>query len=98
MRSCHSCWVRPRSAHGSARQCEGHGMSSKRPALDTDLYTDAVIADPYPVYRVIRDLGPAVWLSAHGVWAIARFSDVRAALRADRVLVSGRGVAMNDLV
>src|SRR5262245_208376 len=73
-------------------------MSATRPELDTDLYTDAAIADPYPVYRVIRDLAPAVWLSAHGVWAIARFSDVRAALRADQVLVSGRGVALNDLV
>src|SRR5262249_36523762 len=74
------------------------GMSARRPALAVDLYTDAAIADPYPIYRAIRDLGPAVWLSAHGVWAVARFSDVRAALRADRVLVSGRGVAMNDLV
>lgn len=73
-------------------------MSAKRPELDADLYTDAAIADPYPIYRAIRDLSPAVWLSAHGVWAIARFSDVRAALRADRVLVSGRGVAVNDLV
>jgi cytochrome P450 len=63
-----------------------------------DLYTDAAIEDPYPIYRAIRDLGPAVWLSAHGVWAIARFSDVRSALRADGVLVSGRGVAMNDRV
>ncbi|HZR82192.1 MAG TPA: cytochrome P450 [Candidatus Binatia bacterium] len=73
-------------------------MTGRRPELDTDLYTDAAIADPYPIYRTIRDLGPAVWLSAHGVWAIARFADVRAALRADAVLVSGRGVAMNDVV
>lgn len=73
-------------------------MSTRRPELDTDLYSDAAIADPYPLYRVIRDLGPAVWLRAHGVWAIARFNDVRAALRADHILVSGRGVAMNDLV
>src|SRR5512132_470774 len=68
------------------------------PELDADLYTDAAIADPYPLYRAIRDLGPAVWLPAHGVWAIGRFHDVRAALRADRVLVSGRGIAMKDLV
>lgn len=73
-------------------------MNATRPELDIDLYGDEAIADPYPLYRVIRDLGPAVWLSAHGVWAIARFSDVRAALRADHVLVSGRGVAMNELV
>ena len=68
------------------------------PELDVDLYTDAAILDPYPLYKRVRDLGPAVWLSAHGTWAIGRFDDVRAALRADSVLVSGRGVAMNDVV
>ncbi len=67
------------------------------PTFDTDLYTDAAIRDPYPLYRAIRDLGPAVWLAAHDAWAIGRFDDVRAALRADGVLVSGHGVAMNDV-
>jgi cytochrome P450 len=69
-----------------------------RPELATDLYTDAAIADPYPLYRTIRDLGPAVWLAAHDAWAIGRFDDVRAALRADDVLVSGHGVALNDML
>jgi cytochrome P450 len=73
-------------------------MTDGRPRFDGDLYTDAAIADPYPIYRAIRDLGPAVWLSAHDAWAIGRFRDVRAALRADEVLVSGRGVALNDVV
>jgi cytochrome P450 len=69
-----------------------------RPGLAADLYSDAAILDPHPLYRAIRDLAPAVWLSAHGVWAIGRFADVRAALRADEALVSGRGVALNDAV
>jgi cytochrome P450 len=73
-------------------------MSSARAELVADLYTDAAILDPHPLYREIRDLAPAVWLAAHGVWAIGRFHDVRAALRADGVLVSGRGVALNDFV
>jgi hypothetical protein len=33
-----------------------------RPELDPDLYTDTAITDPYPLYRVIRHLGPAVWM------------------------------------
>jgi cytochrome P450 len=69
-----------------------------RPELDTDLYTKAAIVDPHPIYREIRNRGPAVWLSAHDVWAIGRYDDVRAALRADGVLVSGRGVSMNPVV
>ena len=69
-----------------------------RPELALDLYTDDAIRNPHPLYRAIRDHAPAVWLPAHDVWAIGRFDDVRAALRADSVLVSGRGVALNDLV
>jgi len=69
-----------------------------RPELALDLYADEAIRDPHPCYRAIRDCAPAVWLPAHGVWALGRFEDVRAALRADAVLVSGRGVALNDLV
>src|SRR5262245_28061388 len=73
-------------------------MSARTPELDANLYTDAAIRDPHPLYQTIRDLGPAVWLRAHRAWAIGRFADVRAALRADTVLVSSRGVAMNDAV
>jgi cytochrome P450 len=68
------------------------------PAFDGDLYDDAAIVDPYPRYRAIRDLGPAVWLTAHDAWAIGRFQDVRDALRADEVLVSSHGVAVNDML
>jgi cytochrome P450 len=69
-----------------------------RPTFDADLYSDAALADPYPLYRAIRDLGPAVWLTAHDARAIGRFDDVRAALRADGVLVSGHGIAMNRVM
>jgi cytochrome P450 len=71
-------------------------VSADRPALDADLYTDAAILDPFPLYRAVRDRAPAVWLAAHDAWAIGRFDDVRAALQADNVLVSGRGVALNE--
>ena len=66
------------------------------PCLDIDLFSDEATANPYPAYRAIRDAGPMVWLSRYDVWAIARFDDVRAALRADSALVSGKGVALND--
>ncbi len=68
------------------------------PVFDPDLYSEAAIRDPFPLYRALRDLGPAVRLSAHGAVAIARHADVRDALRADEVLVSSRGVALNDFV
>jgi cytochrome P450 len=68
------------------------------PEIDADLYSDSAIVDPYPLYREIRELGPAVFLKQHDAWAIGRYEDVRAALRADEVLVSDHGVALNDVV
>jgi cytochrome P450 len=73
-------------------------MDAARVELAIDLYADEAIRDPHPLYRAIRERAPAVWLPAHGVWALGRFEDVRAALRADGVLVSGRGVALSPLV
>jgi cytochrome P450 len=69
-----------------------------RPELPLDLFCDAVLRDPHPAYRALRDCAPAVWLPAHELWAIARFEDVRAALRADSALLSGHGVAVNPAV
>lgn len=68
------------------------------PELKQDIYGDAALSDPYPLYRQIRDVGPAVWMPAHDMWAIGRFDDVRLALRSDRILVSGKGVAANQPV
>ena len=70
----------------------------KTPSLDIDLFSDEAIANPYPVYQLIRDAGPVVWLSQYDHWAISRYEDVRAALRADNTLLSGEGVAMNDVL
>jgi len=70
----------------------------ERPTLAIDLFSDESILDPYPGYRAVRDAAPAVWLPEHDVWGIGRFDDVRAALRADEILVSGRGVALNDML
>jgi cytochrome P450 len=68
------------------------------PTYPGDLYARANLRNPYPAYRTIRDLGPAVWMPRRNLWAIGRFDDVRAALRAGDVLISGKGVAANDQV
>lgn len=73
-------------------------MTRERPTLALDLFSDDAIRDPYPLYGAIRDRAPAVWLERHGVWAVGRYQEVREALRADEVLVSGQGVALNELV
>lgn len=65
------------------------------PVLDADLYADEVLADSREVYARIRAAGPVVWLPRHRMYAMGRFDDVRAALRADDVFLSGHGVAAN---
>jgi len=73
-------------------------MTAKTPSLDTELFSDEVIAHPFPVYEEIRNAGPVVWLERYDMWVISRFEDVRAALRADETLLSGTGVAMNEVL
>lgn len=66
------------------------------PVYDVDLYDDAVLRDPYPHYRALRDLGAVVFLPQNGLYAISRFEDVRAALRNAALFSSAQGVAAND--
>lgn len=65
---------------------------------DVDLYSDEVLHDPYPHYRALRELGAVVWLPRNGLHVVARFDDVRAALRNPSVFSSAQGVAANDHV
>lgn len=67
------------------------------PALDLDLYSDAVVADSAPAFARIRDAGPVVWLPRHRMWAMGRFDEVREALRDGDLFRSGQGVAANPM-
>ncbi len=69
----------------------------KAPDLDLDLYADDVLADSRAAFARIRGTGPLVWLPRHRMYAMGRFSDVRAALRDDAVFRSGNGVAANPV-
>lgn len=65
------------------------------PALDLDLYEDAVLRDSRGAFARIREAGPVVWLPRHRMYAIGRFEDVRAVLRNDDAFASAKGVAAN---
>ncbi|QKR99785.1 cytochrome P450 [Sphingomonas sp. CL5.1] len=66
------------------------------PVLDLDLFCDASLRDPFADYRVLRDAGPLVRLTRPDVYAIGRFADVQAALRASDALINGEGVGFSD--
>lgn len=71
-------------------------VSSQLPAWDGDLYADAVIQDPYPVYAQLRALGPVVWLAQHQVYALPRYAEVASVLRQPKRFSSARGVSLNE--
>lgn len=67
-------------------------------SYDVDFYSDDFIRDPIPRYAEMRAAGPVVWLPQNNCYAVARYSEVVAVLRADKVFASGRGLSLNDEV
>jgi len=63
-----------------------------------------VMADPYPVYRELRDHAPVYWSSQASCWVLSRYDDVCAALAdpatyssASGIFPTPPGVDMTDL-
>jgi cytochrome P450 len=67
------------------------------PSSGLDLWSDAVLADPYPAFAELRTAGPVVWLERHGVAALPRYDEVHAALADWRRFSSARGVGVGEL-
>ena len=62
-----------------------------------DIYSTSAILDPYPHYRRLRQLAPVVWMPRHKVYALPRYAECKAVLRADSTFLSTGGVALNPL-
>jgi cytochrome P450 len=71
-------------------------VSSTGSVTSIDLFSDEVLADPYPTYRLLRDAGPAVYLERIDAWALARDASVRAALTDWETFSSAAGVALTE--
>jgi cytochrome P450 len=68
------------------------------PTYKVDLFADDALAEPYGHYQNLRELGPVVWLSAHDLYAVSRYADVRSVLDTAEVFCSGQGVGFNDFI
>lgn len=65
--------------------------------FDALLSSDAFFADPYPVYRRLREEAPVFWSPAWNAWVLTRHADVIALQRDPRVFSSrGRVAAQLD--
>ncbi|MFF4258759.1 cytochrome P450 [Streptomyces sp. NPDC001663] len=66
------------------------------PTSDVDLFADDVLHDPYPALRRLREVGPAVRLTAYDAWVLPRYDHVRAALADHERFSSAHGVGYED--
>jgi cytochrome P450 len=56
-----------------------------------DPYDTAIDADPYPVFRRLREEAPLYFNEAHDFYALSRFDDVERGLLDNKTFISGRG-------
>lgn len=66
------------------------------PVLDLDLWTEENLLDPYPVWSLMRDAGPLVYLERYGVYALPRYEHVRSALTNWEDFSNASGVLLNE--
>ena len=56
-----------------------------------DPYDAAIDADPYPVFRRLREEAPLYYNETHDFYAVSRFDDVERGLLDNKTFISGRG-------
>jgi len=61
-----------------------------------DLYSNEVLEDPYPAFRRLRELGPAVWMPKHQAYAIPRYRPLRRVLADYETFSSAQGVSLSE--
>lgn len=69
-------------------------MTATEPGLHYDPYDLAIDADPYPVWRRLRDEAPLYWNEEYRFFALSRFADVEPALVDAATYSSARGTLL----
>ena len=64
------------------------------PDVYYDPYDVAINADPYPVFRRLRDEAPLYYNERHDFFALSRYADVERGFRDRETLISGRGAIL----
>jgi len=66
------------------------------PVSDLDPYEIDVLTSPWQLHAALRDAGPVVYLRRYGVYAMARYEQVHAALSDWQGFESGAGVGLSN--
>lgn len=65
------------------------------PSSDVDIFSNEIMAAPYPAFRELRDAGPVVHLDRFDMYAVPRYQEVRHVLGAWESF-SSADIAFND--
>lgn len=65
---------------------------------DVDLFEDHHLDNPFPEYKRLRDLGPAVRLAKYDIWFLGRYAEVRAELSDWQTFSSAQGAGLNPII
>jgi cytochrome P450 len=71
-------------------------VTTSTPTVHYDPFSAAFKADPWPVYRWLRDEAPVYRSDKWDFWALSRFEDVRAAARDSATYLSFEGIDIDD--
>ena len=69
-------------------------MTSDRPTSRYDPYDVEINADPYPVFRRLREEAPLYYNEQHDFFAVSRYDDVERGLADRETYISGRGAIL----
>src|SRR6202012_1598025 len=70
--------------------------TSVAPVMEYDPFSREFQADPFGVYRWMRDEAPVFYSEKWNWWALSRFDDVRAAATDPRTFLSYEGIDIDD--
>ena len=65
--------------------------------LQFDPFSPAVDADPFPIYKRLRDEAPCFWSEEAQMWVLSRYADIVTALNDWRTYSSASGNMMTEL-
>ncbi len=73
------------------------GSVTQAASFRFDPYSPQVDADPFPLYRTLRDQYPCFWSEDAQMWVLSRYADVMRALADWRTYSSSRGNLVDEL-
>src|SRR5215212_6984155 len=72
-------------------------LAPDAPVLDEDPFSDQNIADPYPFFRRMRELAPAVFIAPHGYYAVGRHAEAGIVASDSARFTTTGGVGLSDI-